>query len=87
MEETFYTQRLNRLENTSAGDDKQATVDKNAQPVFQRKENGLRFKKTLAKENLRKRGSLIANETMMDKYSNKKQNVDKTNVKSLYIYS
>ncbi|XP_054447954.1 myosin light chain kinase family member 4 isoform X2 [Pteronotus mesoamericanus] len=74
------TQRVKRQENNSAGDDKQVTVDKTECPVFKEKEKGLHSKEdTNEREPEKKRGSLIANEAVMDKCSNKKQNDDKTN--------
>lgn len=74
------TERLCRQEQNSAGDDKQAIVDKNECLVFKREENGLHSKKDTKEREPEKKGeSSIASETMMDKCSNIKQSVDKTN--------
>lgn len=76
---------MNRQENNSAGDDRQATVDKNESPVFKEKKNGLHSKEdTSERESEKKGGSSIANEAVMDKSSNKKQNDDKTNGDQFY---
>lgn len=48
---------MNRQEYNSAGDDRQATVDKNECPVFKEKENGLHSKEdTSEREPEKKRG-------------------------------
>ncbi|VCW77912.1 unnamed protein product [Gulo gulo] len=74
------TQRLNRQENNSAGNVKPAVVDKNEHPVFKGEKNGLHSKEdTSGREVEMKGGSSIANETVLDKCSDKKQCVDKTN--------
>ncbi|XP_019607952.2 myosin light chain kinase family member 4 isoform X2 [Rhinolophus sinicus] len=79
------TERLNRQENNSAGDDKQAIVDKNACPVFKGEKNGLHSKEdTSEREPDRNGESSIANETVLDKCSNTKQNADKTNGDQFY---
>ncbi|KAF3815264.1 hypothetical protein GH733_016646 [Mirounga leonina] len=74
------TQRLNRQESNSSGDDKQATVDQNGCPVFKGEKNGLHSKEDTSESEVEtKGGPAIANETVLDKCSNKKQCVDKTN--------
>lgn len=74
------TERLNRQENNSSGDDKQASVDKNERPVFQGEKSGLRSKEDTSEREVEKKGEpAIANETVLDKCSNKKQYVDKIN--------
>ncbi|XP_026895971.1 myosin light chain kinase family member 4 isoform X2 [Acinonyx jubatus] len=79
------TERLNRQEKISAGDDKQASVDKNELPVFKGEKNGLRSKEDTSEREVEKKGGpAIANETVLDKCSNKKQYVDKTNGDQFY---
>ncbi|XP_045667649.1 myosin light chain kinase family member 4 isoform X1 [Ursus americanus] len=74
------TQRLNRQESNSAGDDKQATVDKNEHPVFKGEKNGLCSKEDTSESEVEmKGGPANANDTVLDKCSNKKQCVNKTN--------
>ncbi|XP_045697598.1 myosin light chain kinase family member 4 isoform X2 [Phyllostomus hastatus] len=83
--EILCAQRVNRQENNSVGDDRQATVDKNECPVFKEKENGLHSKEdTSEREPEKKGGSSITNEAVMDKSSNKKQNDNKTNGDQFY---
>ncbi|KAM5267942.1 myosin light chain kinase family member 4 isoform 3-T3 [Hipposideros larvatus] len=79
------TERRNRQEHNSAGDDKQATVDKNAHPVFKGEKNRLRSKEDTSESEADKNGgSSIANETVLDKCSDTKQNVDETNGDQFY---
>lgn len=79
------TERLNRQENNSAGDDTQASMDKNERPVFKGEKNGLHSKEdTNEREVEKKGGPAIANETVLDKCSNKKQYVNKTNGDQIY---
>ncbi|XP_041626812.1 myosin light chain kinase family member 4 isoform X2 [Vulpes lagopus] len=72
------TERLNRQEDKSPGDDTQATVDKNECLVFKGEKYGLHSKEDTSESKVEtKEGP--ANETVLDKCSNKKQCVDKTN--------
>lgn len=74
------TQRLSRQESNSAGDDKPATVDKNEHPVFKGEKNGLCSEEDASESEVEmKGGPANANDTVLDKCSNKKQCVDKTN--------
>ncbi|XP_036925750.1 myosin light chain kinase family member 4 isoform X3 [Sturnira hondurensis] len=83
--EILCTQRVNRQENNSAGDDRQATVDKNECPVFKEKKNELHSKEDTSEREPKEKGGLsIAYEAVMDKSSNKKQNDDKTNGDQFY---
>nr|XP_012623914.1 myosin light chain kinase family member 4 isoform X5 [Microcebus murinus] len=77
-----YTENLNRQEEDSVGDDKQATVGKNEHPVFKEEKNGLH---SISREDIRGRGAekkgglAAANEIEADRCPHKKQLIDKTN--------
>ncbi|XP_047415465.1 myosin light chain kinase family member 4 isoform X5 [Sciurus carolinensis] len=74
------TENLKRKENNSAGDDKQVTVDKKECPVLKGEKNGVNSQEeTSGKEAEEEGRSTTARATVLDKCSNKKQHVDKTN--------
>ncbi|KAM4817640.1 myosin light chain kinase family member 4 isoform X3 [Urocitellus parryii] len=74
------TESLKRKENNSVGDEKQATVDKNDCPALKGESNGLNSKEdTRRLEDEEEGRSPTAGAPMVDKHSNKKQHVDKTN--------
>ncbi|XP_053458107.1 myosin light chain kinase family member 4 isoform X2 [Nycticebus coucang] len=69
-----------RQENDSAGDDKQATADKNEHPGFKEEKNGLHSKEVTSGREAEKKEELeTADEPVMDQCPHREQYTDKTN--------